>query len=1137
MIKLGEHIALRRPDLRSVHLETDVGNPVPLKAYAPSTAALELLDEIAGSVEPGPRLRAWTVIGPYGAGKSTFAHLLAALFGGSGPALNAARASLRAVDGEAANRINAAARRLTGGGSPAVIAAATAKPEPLAALLARALDTGTSTYWGARPGRNPACVARASELAGQGSDVDPALVIDLLADTVTKAPVVLLLDEFGKVLEYSASHRDADLYVAQQAAELLSNDPEPKGFIVTLQHLSFDDYARTLPEASRQEWRKVEGRFGRSIFSASGSHAVQLVSQALDPDLPAEIEVEASRRIGAATARLEDKVDAQIALGGVDTYPLDPATVPIAASLAGQLGQHDRSLAAFLASGASHSVAWHLQQESEDLPFVLPHDAYAYFVNSASLADLASGGERYREIHGRVVEAEHLPDLEFNLLRAIGALNLTATGLGVKASKDVLMASYADAAGEEEEAVEEALEALIARGLVTFRRFADEYRVWEGSDFEVNARIREHAQQIAVTEDSTARLHRLAERFAPPRARVARRHSYEQKTLRYFDARYSTADDLASIEAPDGADGVIALLIGDPLDAFPFPPVTADGRPLVVLVPGSLASCGDRALELAAAISVREGSPELERDPVARREVDHRLGFDQLGFVSALDAAFHPSADGVRVIADGKDADVTDLIELEQLLSSICDAVFHRSAPVNSEMLNRDVLTSQGAKARRELMLAMFDAESTKHLAIEGHGPERAMYDSVLGSTGIHREREGDLRFGAPPRGSAVAPLWRSLMGWFDEAAETPMSIQVIYDRLMSPPFGMKRGPIPVILGASLLARREDVMVYQDGSYIPRLGAEHLERLVKTPERFSVKRFPSEEVSASVFSSLATNVGTAIVHDEHIRNRGALEVIAPLIEAIRSLPDHARKTQRISGTAQAVRQALLTTREPDELLFKGLPAACGIEPISDSTTPDKAQAFASTLGDAIRELAGVQAELRGHCKHVLAEAFSASEAELRRELARRSSGIEKHVIEPKMRAFVLLAQDKELDDEDWLDGMAMNLVDKPATTWTDTDITVFEAAAKERGRWFGRLELLFHDQTAGADDNRITVTGGDGSESSALLPSTLGDASAIAEILADASRRLGEDAERQLLAALVERLLGAAADSEAKEAS
>ena len=62
------------------------------------------------------------------------------------------------------------------------------------------------------------------------------------------------------------------------------------------------------------------------------------------------------------------------------------------------------------------------------------------------------------------------------------------------------------------------------------------------------------------------------------------------------------------------------------------------------------------------------------------------------------------------------------------------------------------------------------------------------------------------------------------------------------------------------------------------------------------------------------------------------------------------------------------------------------------------------------------------------------------------------------------------------------------------------------------------------------------MTWADGSESSALLTSATGDSSAVTEILDEARTRLGNDAERQLLAGLIERVLGAEDESDAKEA-
>ncbi len=81
MSKLADYIAVSRPDLRSVSLERDLGTDDPLKSYSPPIAALQLLGAINRSCASGARLRAWSVIGPYGAGKSTFAHLLAGVLG------------------------------------------------------------------------------------------------------------------------------------------------------------------------------------------------------------------------------------------------------------------------------------------------------------------------------------------------------------------------------------------------------------------------------------------------------------------------------------------------------------------------------------------------------------------------------------------------------------------------------------------------------------------------------------------------------------------------------------------------------------------------------------------------------------------------------------------------------------------------------------------------------------------------------------------------------------------------------------------------------------------------------------------------------------------------------------------------
>ncbi|NJL57370.1 hypothetical protein HC928_21195, partial [bacterium] len=73
------------------------------------------------------------------------------------------------------------------------------------------------------------------------------------------------------------------------------------------------------------------------------------------------------------------------------------------------------------------------------------------------------------------------------------------------------------------------------------------------------------------------------------------------------------------------------------------------------------------------------------------------------------------------------------------------------------------------------------------------------------------------------------------------QAKDKPRTVAELYQQLAAPPYGVKQGTIPVLLAAVLLHNLDEVSVYKDGTFVPVLGAEHFELLVKAPERFAVK--------------------------------------------------------------------------------------------------------------------------------------------------------------------------------------------------------------------------------------------------------------------------------------------------------
>src|SRR6478672_4594922 len=88
--KLRTQIDVRQHYLRSAHLEHHEGDSI--AGYIPTARALEVLHRMvraAGTTDAG---RAWSLTGPYGAGKSSFGLYLHALLGPDGDPIQATAA-------------------------------------------------------------------------------------------------------------------------------------------------------------------------------------------------------------------------------------------------------------------------------------------------------------------------------------------------------------------------------------------------------------------------------------------------------------------------------------------------------------------------------------------------------------------------------------------------------------------------------------------------------------------------------------------------------------------------------------------------------------------------------------------------------------------------------------------------------------------------------------------------------------------------------------------------------------------------------------------------------------------------------------------------------------------------------------
>ena len=823
----------------------------------------------------------------------------------------------------------------------------------------------------------------------------------------------------------------------------------------------------------------MQGRFEDIAYVESAAQTRALIGTAFEvhdaalrdrTDRWARLEATEMRRLGVA----EMADPATVA----SCYPLGPPAALVLPELCSRHGQHERTLFSFLtnadpASAASFLAATDLPERGP--PPSLGLDAvYDYFVAGAGNAAAVGRSSRWSEIATRLRDTHGLTERQERLAKSVAVLNLVSATGSIRASAAMLARTGAGTA--------ETLGELEALGILTYRRFADEYRVWQGSDVDIGHLLDATREQVAARS-----LTDVLSQIDPLLPQVAARHSAEHGTLRVFSRRY--VDSTADAEPPAASspyDGEVLVVVGEdrPLPTAPPTGGPASGaKPVVAAIPDDVGPLDAAAREVATLAAALE-DPTVAEDWVARLELGERLAQAQSALATARSTALGVAAcrwvllgaAGGRELPAGRGS---------AALSAAADLAYPASAPVGNEMLNRSALTSQGAKARRELLAAMIEHGAEIGLGLSGFGPEVAMCRAFLERTGLHAAEGHDRPGFRPPSHPRLRPAWDVFAAELDRAKRRRVNLDDVVAALMSPPIGMKAGPVAVFVTAGLLARTEDVALYEHGTFKPLLTAEVSERMVRNPGHFDLKCFANTTgARRRVVEALASSLGVRPLRPRR-RVANVVAVVSHLVARVRRLDNYTRRTAGLAETTAAVRDALLAATEPDDLLFGALPSILGFpEVVPDAGTYPQADAYAAALGSAVDELEGCLTGLLADLHHLL---LSSSGETSRRAVSGQAAALDGEVLNGEVRAFVAaLADDSAPGNEGWISTIATVVARKAPAEWNDSDRERFGRELPQRLAAFGRLVALHAERRADTggpfDALRVTVTRPDGAE-------------------------------------------------------
>jgi len=1063
---------------RAIDLERDATVPAAVDGYIVTTTAEDVLGRLVRALADPAGHRAWTLTGPYGSGKSAFALYLANLLGplrnpGSSLAHSILRAQREGIYREVFDRRkkNSLPRQ---GFCPVLIRGS---QEPLLGALLRACLRDIRLYY-AR-GRPPAALkdlTRHYAHLQNGRAVQVSAVIEGLIDIALRLQesgrsqgILLVIDELGKFLEFAGRESDrSDIYILQQLAEATARFKSPGLYLLTILHQSFERYAAGLRPAVRDEWSKVQGRFEDVAFQEPPEQMLDILAQAISHGSHpladslrgrARSLAEVGFRLGLAPQGLPKR---QFVEAMSRCAPLHPLVVLALIRLCRKFGQNQRSLFAFLVSREPHGFSNFLQQEvsKAQLPFYGLANLYDYVAQALGNAlTIGENATRWAEVQSALDRCRSSPADELQLIKAVGVLSAIGAYGDLKPSREVI-----DFAFEwDREAVRRVRAALLHRSVLVYRKHSQSFAFWEGSDVDLDSRIGEAKRRITEGMSLAQRLNGLW----APRPLVAKRHSFQSGTLRYFSVRFAGVAEFSKAVEPDpDADGLLIYCL--PTTQAEFEQLVElaktsgvrDRSDILVAIPREVDALREAVRELGLLRWVETNTAELKGDPVARRELRARLAAAEEQVSREIQSLFSPGdAAGLNTLwfHRGIPQAIPSALSLAHLLSDVCDVVYAYTPQLRNELINRRDLSSAAAKARRNLIDAMIAHGCEERLGLTGNPPAMSMYVSILGATKLHRREGAAYVFGPPQGDKGLAHLWKAIDNFLAGCELQRRSVAELFSILEKPPFGLKMGLIPVLFCASLLSHDTEIALYENEAFIPELTVDVFERLLRSPEKFDLRRYRIVGVRKEVFRHFAELLGTPSL----TKSQDLVAIVRPLYRFFSRLPEYSRQTRAISQTAQTVREALLGAREPDTLLFEDLPRACGVPPFLPSDA--KAQriaAFFRALRGALVELQRAYDDLLAELLQLLFQAFNTSGSAGREVLRFRAQATAEHAVEPRLRAFALHLCDDQLQDVAWIEAIAALLVGKTPRTWSDADRARYEVMLVELVRSFRHIEAL-----------------------------------------------------------------------------
>ena len=856
-----------------------------------------------------------------------------------------------------------------------------------------------------------------------------------------KRPLLLIvIDEFGKFLEYAAKNSpEKELYFLQQFAEFVNN-PDHNILLLTTVHQNFDAYAFGLADAQKQEWTKVKGRFEEITFNEPVEQLIFLASEQLSQNVDIQVD---SKKIKAANEVFLDtnafKISKEFRTSiSQKIYPLDMLSAYVLTLALQKYGQNERSLFSFLSSEDYAGIRGY---DNKTNPFYNLSNVYDYlsfnfysFLNSPNNIDF-SAWTNIKDALERLelnFEGDELEEAQ-KIIKTLGLLNIFASKSARLGHEFVL--NYAKTClGVDATLV---LAKLEEKKLIFYRKYINRFIVFEGTDLDLPSELNAASNLVGEIKDVSTLLNRYFE-LTPV---FAKEYYYKTGTPRIFE--FIISQEPQENLVPTGEiDGYINLIFNDKLETDKLQEISSRQKGAIIY--GYYINSKE-IKEIIFEIEKVRKVIELtaSEDKVAHKELrEIQRNRENLLNEYIVQNLFTPN-NKVLWLYREKFCNFATKRKFNHKLSEICHDVYSGAPSFRNELVNRTRLSSSIFTAKKNFIQNLSRKWHQMDLgyASDKFPPEKTIFLTLLKENGLVPNLFNPTEAISLVENSSFQALWNFCDDFLEKTKRNRIKVSELVEALQQQPFKLKQGLIEFWLPSYLFIKRNDYALFHSGIYLPVLNDEILELVNKRPTEYEIKAFDVEGVRLDIFNSYRNLLNQTAIEGA-ASNTNFIETLKPFFTFYKDLPDYSKHTKRLQKETFVLREAIVKSKDPEKTFFEDFPQALGFSMAELQKDKQALEDYVGALQNAIRELRTSYAELVNRlemfiCNEIIYEQLPYEQ--YKKKLQTRFLNLKKHLLIPAQKTFVMRLDSQIEDKEAWLNSITQALLGKALTAIKDDE--------------------------------------------------------------------------------------------------